>query len=216
MMDPHDYLEVAWTLLEGDREAEWRSALSRAYYAAFHVARRLLLQCGFAVPRADQAHAFLWLRLSNSGHPDVRKVGIQLNDLRQARNRADYDLERSVDEISALDKVQLAADILELLDSVATEPTVLAQITDAMKIYERDVLREVTWHPWDDHSRRRSPARQRSRHVQFQCQRHLPAATLVGLDAPLRQNDCALMHQLEATLGLADRLDGERTDAAAA
>jgi uncharacterized protein (UPF0332 family) len=37
-MNPHDFLEVANEWLTGIREAEWRSAVSRAYYAAFHVA----------------------------------------------------------------------------------------------------------------------------------------------------------------------------------
>ena len=46
-------------------------AVSRAYYAAIHVARLLLGQCGFGVPRGDQAHAYLWLRLSNGQHPDL-------------------------------------------------------------------------------------------------------------------------------------------------
>jgi uncharacterized protein (UPF0332 family) len=92
MMDVRDFLEVAWSLLEGNGEAEWRSAVSRAYYAAFHVARQLMIQCGFAVPRADQAHAYLWLRLSNAGHPDVQQAGAQLSFLRQERNRADYDI----------------------------------------------------------------------------------------------------------------------------
>jgi uncharacterized protein (UPF0332 family) len=147
MMDPHDYLEVAWSFLEGDREAEWRSAVSRAYYAAFHVARQLLAQCGFAVPRADQAHAYLWLRLSNASHPDVQNAGAQLSFLRQERNKADYNLEHSLDQASAIDRTQMAADIVELLDAVAKDGTVRAHITDAMKIYERDVLREVTWSP---------------------------------------------------------------------
>jgi uncharacterized protein (UPF0332 family) len=147
MMDARDFLEVAWSLLEGNGEAEWRSAVSRAYYAAFHVARQLLIQCGFAVPRADQAHAYLWLRLSNAGHPDVQHAGAQLGFLRQERNRADYDIQRPLDQTSAIDRVQMAADVIELLDAAAKEATVLAPITEAMKIYERDVLREVTWHP---------------------------------------------------------------------
>lgn len=32
-----DYLDVADEFSEGDGEAHWRSAISRAYYAAFHV-----------------------------------------------------------------------------------------------------------------------------------------------------------------------------------
>ena len=44
-MKPRDFLDVADELSDG--EAHWRSAVSRAYYAAFHVARRLLIELGF-------------------------------------------------------------------------------------------------------------------------------------------------------------------------
>ena len=66
-MSTRDLLEVADELLGGLKEAHWRSAVSRAYYAAFHEARRLLGQCGFPAPKGEQAHAYLWLRLSNCG-----------------------------------------------------------------------------------------------------------------------------------------------------
>src|SRR5262249_22533211 len=92
-MNPRDFLNVAAALIAGPSEADWRTAGSRAYYAAFHVARNLLRQCGFVVPKADQAHAYLWLRLANCGHPDVTKAGDDLHDLRNVRNQADYDLE---------------------------------------------------------------------------------------------------------------------------
>src|SRR5207244_2339025 len=75
LMDGRDFLKVAEDLAVGDSEAEWRSAISRAYYGAFHVARTLLLQGGFDAPVGDQAHAYLWLRLSNCGHPDVAEAG---------------------------------------------------------------------------------------------------------------------------------------------
>ena len=59
MIDGRDYLTLAKTWITGASEAEWRSAVSRAYYAAFHEARDLLRNLGFAVPRGDQAHAYL-------------------------------------------------------------------------------------------------------------------------------------------------------------
>jgi hypothetical protein len=37
-----------------------------------------------------------------------------LNDLRRARNRADYDLDLAIDEGSARDHVQMATDIIEM------------------------------------------------------------------------------------------------------
>jgi uncharacterized protein (UPF0332 family) len=144
-MDPHDFLTLAGALTTGTAEADWRSAVSRAYYAAFHVARLLLRQGGFAVPRAERAHAYLFLRLSNSGHPLVEQAGVNLNSLRSTRNRADYDLDRPFDEQTAIDNFQLADDVIRLLDQVPTVPTTMSAIVDRMRVYERDVLGEVTW-----------------------------------------------------------------------
>jgi uncharacterized protein (UPF0332 family) len=147
MMDPHQFLEVADELSRGLREAEWWSAVSRAYYAAFHVAGGLLETCGFRVPQADQAHGYLWLRLSNSGHPDIDEVGRHLGRLRSDRNWADYDLHRSLPQQVALSSVSRASDIIKLLDLVAAEEAYRSRLTEGVKRYERDVLREVAWGP---------------------------------------------------------------------
>jgi len=146
-MNPRDLLALADTLAEETHEAAWRSAVSRAYYAVFHVARHLLRQCRFEVPQAEQAHSYLWLRLANAGHPDVRVAGQRLSNLRRMRNWADYDLDQAFDQTVAIHQVQTALEIVQLLDEVTGEPAVRAQVTEAMKIYERDVLRHVTWHP---------------------------------------------------------------------
>ena len=145
-MDFRDYLGVAIRLRDGTTEAEWRSATSRAYYAAFHVARQLLFSLGFAVPTSDRGHAHLWLRLSNAGHPDVEVAGNRLNNLRGDRNSADYDTHRAVGQRVAARHVQLAEQIIQALDAAAVEP-IRTRITDAMKVYERDVLHDITWRP---------------------------------------------------------------------
>ncbi len=145
-MDFRDFLSVAATLTNGATEAEWRSAISRAYYAAFHVARKLLLDLGFRVPHADRAHGYLWLRLSNAGVAEVKQAGRQLNDLRRERNRADYDDRRTILHADTADDVHFAEEIIRALDAAALEP-VRTQITDTMRVYERDVLHDVTWHP---------------------------------------------------------------------
>ena len=146
-MIPRDLLEVADDLLGGLKEAHWRSAVSRGYYAAFHEPRQLLGQCGFAVPRGEQAHAYLWLRLSNCRHPDLSHAGAELNDLRSQRKWADYDFYQPMDQSVAADYVQTARDVAGLLEQAATLPAVLAPVTAAIRAYERDVLGEVTWQP---------------------------------------------------------------------
>jgi uncharacterized protein (UPF0332 family) len=146
MIAGKDFLTLAEIWITGAGEAEWRSAVSRAYYAAFHEARQLLRGLGFAVPRGDQAHAYLWLRLSNCGEPQLQLAGNELNRLRRERNRADYDVDQTVAHADALLQVQAARRIIQTLDTAKAEPA-RTQITDAMKIYERDVLRNVTWQP---------------------------------------------------------------------
>ncbi len=107
-MHGRDFLQLADALAAGSTEAEWRSAVSRAYYAAFHVARALLLHCGFAVPRGEQAHAYLWRRLSNASQAEVVAAGGNLLDLRRERNWADYDLERPFHQPTAASQAKVA------------------------------------------------------------------------------------------------------------
>src|SRR5258708_39719909 len=90
-MNFRDFLALAGTLANETTEAEWRSACSRGYYAAFHLARQLLLGLNFRVPQADRAHGYLWLRLSNAGVADVTKAAGLLGDLRRDRERSGHD-----------------------------------------------------------------------------------------------------------------------------
>lgn len=144
-MDPRTFLDVASDLATGGREADWRSSISRAYYAAFHVGCRLLAESGFAVPDGPQAHAYLWLRLSNASNPVVIDVGRSLANLRKARNVADYDLEREILESAAHDQVYEAMQTIRVLDDLAGTPAILTEVIEAIRDYERTVLREVTW-----------------------------------------------------------------------
>lgn len=144
-MDFRNFLTVARALMLGPTEADWRSAASRAYYAAFHVAGELLTDLGFVVPSGERTHAYLWLRLANCGQADVGNAGRNLRFLRSERNGADYDGKRQFHAATARRLVQLALDIIAVLDSARNEP-IRSSITAAMKVFERDVLKQVTWH----------------------------------------------------------------------
>ena len=52
-----------------------------------------------------------------------------------------------VDQAECIDHIQVATDIVQLLDDLTKEAAILARVLDAIKIYEHDVLREVTWRP---------------------------------------------------------------------
>jgi uncharacterized protein (UPF0332 family) len=140
------FLVLANRLAAEATEADWRTAVSRAYYAAFHVARHLFVALQFTVPRADRAHQYLVFRLSNCGEAAVEQAGRSLETLRRLRNRADYDETPPLTKHQATAAVQLAESIIHALDTAQQEPA-RTQIRDAMIAYERDVLHDVTWHP---------------------------------------------------------------------
>src|SRR5262245_24124149 len=146
-MDGAAFLAVADDLLRGESEAEWRSAVSRAYYAAFHVARELLGVCGFRMPYSAQPHAYVSNRLRASAFPEVAEAGRELAELRSDRNWADYDLHKPLRQNRAARSVTGAAKVIDIFRLNAKELSVRDKITEAMKTYERDVLREVTWRP---------------------------------------------------------------------
>src|SRR5207244_2542426 len=62
-MNPLLFLTQAQRLAAATAEEDWRTATSRAYYAAFHIASAFMANLGFTVPNAERAHAYLWLRL---------------------------------------------------------------------------------------------------------------------------------------------------------
>ncbi len=145
-MNPRKFLDLARRLAAASEEEDWRTAISRAYYAVFHVACDLMTSLGFTVPNAEQAHGYLWLRLQNCGHHPTIKAGSDLKDLRRSRNQADYLMRRTVNSKDAWSAIAHAELIMQALDDAAVVP-IRSQITDAMKDYEKNVLRNVTWHP---------------------------------------------------------------------
>jgi uncharacterized protein (UPF0332 family) len=116
-MNWRDFLLLATRLAAGATEADWRTAVSRAYYAGFHIARRLLADLNFTVPRADRAHQYLVYRLSNCGESAVQQAGRDLETLRRLRNRADYDEVPALTQPQAAAAVQLAEGIIQALDA---------------------------------------------------------------------------------------------------
>jgi uncharacterized protein (UPF0332 family) len=143
-MTGRDFLPTARRLAGGRDEGDWRSAVSRAYFAAFHVTRDLLIALRFRPPQADCAHEYVYRRLNNCGLKPVVDAATVLTELRRRRNRADYDMHRANSASDAADAVIDAEFIIQTLDALTSiERT---QITDAMKVYEQQIA-DVTWQP---------------------------------------------------------------------
>jgi uncharacterized protein (UPF0332 family) len=91
-MDGRDFIALAGRLaaMPAADEAMYRTAVSRAYYGAFHVARSFLIELGFAPPANANVHSFVRHYLNGSGDRDACRAASLLSQLQSARNRADY------------------------------------------------------------------------------------------------------------------------------
>lgn len=91
-MTGEEFISVATRLLASSREGDLRTAVSRAYYGAFHLARDFVLNCGVVIPSGPEAHKSVRWCLANSGDAELGQCAAWLESLRSARNKADYDL----------------------------------------------------------------------------------------------------------------------------
>ena len=76
----------------GTDEARFRSAVSRAYYGAFHLSCALLSDFGITVRRNADGHSEVYRALWATQVREAQQVARLLSSLRSERNRADYDL----------------------------------------------------------------------------------------------------------------------------
>ena len=93
MFDFSRFLDVANVLSQVNDEAYIRSAISRYYYAIFCCIRRYLIEIKgeFEFEDGFKVHSRISKRLISSDDDTERCLGEALSDLREIRNRADYD-----------------------------------------------------------------------------------------------------------------------------
>ncbi len=122
-MTGRDFVACAEQFAQGPTEAELRSAVSRAYYGAFHEALVLLKTCGIWLPKTEQIHMKVGYCLQDCGDPDAAEAGRELELLKSKRKVADYDLDD--DRFTASRAVRLeiarARRILETVDRCRTQ-----------------------------------------------------------------------------------------------
>ncbi len=90
-MDPKEFNNLASELVAGNTPAKIRTAISRAYYAAFLIGAELLdKELGFQVPKSAKGHNRVKVYLNNSGDKEFMEVSSKLGTLQNNRIRADY------------------------------------------------------------------------------------------------------------------------------
>lgn len=141
MIQPRDFLAQAERLLAGDSEVDRRSAVSRAYYAAYHRARILVAEkCDVVLSKTADSHQNIQRCLMNSQHTQLRVAGGRLESLRGERNCADYNLTDARFAIpdTAKFSVEMAKDIFAVIAAAELNP---ASFQEVVRNYASGVLK---------------------------------------------------------------------------
>lgn len=109
MFDPVDFLHLAKKLISGD-EASLRTAVSRAYYASFLLARDRL---GLSL-RAPEVHRKVIKRM----YDRKPSIGNTLHLLRHNRNSADYDTKVPLSYADAQQAIELGERTVEGINAL--------------------------------------------------------------------------------------------------
>ena len=116
----NEFLDTSNRLVAAATEGDWRSAISRAYYAVYHYFREWLLAKGVDIGNGPQAHHNLYAGLLNCGVTTAMPVARQIDDLRSARNLADYDIGKPVTQATATAFVRQADAVIYAFQSMLT------------------------------------------------------------------------------------------------
>jgi uncharacterized protein (UPF0332 family) len=138
-MDGRLFLGVARFLRnKGADEAALRSAVSRAYYACFLVARqRAFNECNPQVRRKAKIFGEKGIRheplrdcLKNSDNDVIRQLGEDLSSLCGSRHEADYNMSANMNADDAKDAIESAEMFLSDLDKLKVNG-----VGSAMELY---------------------------------------------------------------------------------
>jgi len=140
-MNPRDFLDLACLLASGTaKPANLRTATSRAYYSAHHVAAEILKSMGLRISTGGSGHQDVWHRLQNSGYDDLKIAGSQLADLHSSRVRADYRLNdgKAENQANVRAHIEQAKKIVEAIEQSCSGPK-RQVILEAIKNWEASI-----------------------------------------------------------------------------
>lgn len=131
-MNPAEFISVGARVV-GIGPAGARSAVSRAYYGAFHEALAFLQKIGCAPSANGSAHSSVPQFLCCTTNDNARDAGYLLSDLHSDRVRADYRLDKPAADAMSFGRngIEAAYKICELLaalDTVCKDPAVVDKI----------------------------------------------------------------------------------------
>jgi uncharacterized protein (UPF0332 family) len=137
-MRPHDFRRLADRMVVNEKNPEgFRSAISRAYYAAFLTAVDFLAAMNVSLLKGSGTHTELLNILGNTSDAALLIARNDLDELRNEQNKADYDLtNKSVEsEANALVRLQYAFDVIAELNRCRLDTPRFAAVSAATRIW---------------------------------------------------------------------------------
>jgi uncharacterized protein (UPF0332 family) len=138
-MDSRRFLDLSRELVSGVKRAtpitagagepECRSAIGRAYYAAFLTARAFLKSIGIVVAGTSSSHSLVQFALNKAGVDLLTRIASQLRELYGDRIRADYELsdsdpERLAVAENAVGRAEFVLTAFELISTGRVNPPI--------------------------------------------------------------------------------------------
>ncbi len=137
-MNPREFQQFASKLANGNSPAEFRTAISRAYYAAYNVGVEVLEEMGFRISEGPAGHGEVRHHLNNSHDIEMMRVASQLGELHSKRIHADYRLHRKdvENKKTAQTLVERANKMIQTLDRCCSGPK-RVQIVEAIQDWKQ-------------------------------------------------------------------------------
>lgn len=116
--DWRDYLKLSEELVKRTEESCWRSSISRSYFGVWCIARNKKGYKNYKTRGKENIHWIVINAYKRAQNKSLRKVGWSLDELRKARNDADYNEDEFINENFAERMLILAEQVLTNLSII--------------------------------------------------------------------------------------------------
>lgn len=134
-MNPLEFLTTAETLSKLSGEADWRSSISRSYYALYQLFRVEIIKWPVAIREKAGLgkghlvnHDRLCMCMKSHGDARIKEMGEYLETLKQSRHDADYPIDKKVKREQAEQELQNARDLESGINSYGGTGVVAARL----------------------------------------------------------------------------------------
>lgn len=145
MMQGEDFLSIAGKLAAQPSfgVAGYRTAISRAYYGIFHLARRFLADFRMHCPRGANEHLWIQRLFRHCDAAEGVQIGVLLGSLHESRKAADYDLLNwDVENQANVQAAVMRATELANRIKTCSSGAIRNQIEQGMRAYRRQIKEE--------------------------------------------------------------------------